>query len=279
MKVLTGKTAVVTGAASGIGAATAVAFAKEGMNVVIADVQEEYLKIVANQIKNLGVECISFRTDVSDSRQIEKLAEAALSKFHSVDVLFNNAGVLHVASILEHSENDWQWVLGVNLFGVINCVRIFAPIMKSQNTEAHIVNTASIGGFTTGPGLAAYKTSKHAVIAFSEVLEAELTDTPIGISVLCPGWTNTGIMQSDTARPERYNDSITENRNMHEATRNIQRGIKSAKRGADSDVIAKCVLKGIMNDEFFIIPDRSFHEKFQDRVSRILGKVLSFEND
>ena len=279
MKVLTGKTAVVTGAASGIGAATAIAFAKEGMNVVIADVHRENLEIVANQIINLGVECISIRTDVSDSRQIEKLAEATLLKFRSVDVLFNNAGVLHVASILEHSENDWQWVLGVNLFGVINCVRIFAPIMKTQNTEAHIVNTASIGGFTTGPGLAAYKTSKHAVVAFSEILEAELTDTHIGISVLCPGWTNTGIMQSDATRPERYKDSITENRNMHEATRNIQRGIKSAKRGTDSDEIAKYVLKGIKNDEFFIIPDRSFHEKFQDRVSRIVGKVLSFEDD
>jgi NAD(P)-dependent dehydrogenase (short-subunit alcohol dehydrogenase family) len=276
VKILTGKTAIVTGAANGIGAATAIAFAKEGMNVVIADIQEENLKIVANQIKNLGVECISIRTDVSDSSQIEKLAEASVSKFHSVDVLFNNAGVLHVASILEHSENDWQWVLGVNLFGVINCVRVFAPVMKSQNTEAHIVNTASIGGFTTGPGLAAYKTSKHAVIAFSEVLEAELKGTSIGISVLCPGWTNTGIMQSDSARPERYNDLITENRNMHEVTRNIQRGIKSAKKGADSEVIAKCVLRGIMNDEFFIIPDRSFHEKLQERVSRILGKSFEF---
>ena len=271
MKILRGKTAVVTGAGSGIGASTAIAFAKEGMNLVIADIQEENLITVEQTIKTLGVDCISVRTDVSDSIQLEKLAEATLAKFKRIDLLFNNAGVLHVAPILEHSENDWNWVIGVNLFGVINGVRIFAPIMRDQKTEAHIVNTASIGGFTTGPGLGAYKISKHAVIAFSEILDAELTDTLISVSVLCPGWTKTGIMQSEGARPRKYKDSTNKARNLKEASRNIQRGMESAIKGADTDFIAKCVIDGVTSDQFYIIPDVSFHEKFNERVSRIIG--------
>jgi NAD(P)-dependent dehydrogenase (short-subunit alcohol dehydrogenase family) len=271
MKIIKGKTAVITGAGSGIGAATAIACAKEGMKLVLADVQEENLMSVETRVKNFGVGCISIRTDVSDSEQIEKLAEVTLLKFKRVDFLFNNAGVLHVASILEHTEKDWHWVLGVNLFGVINGVRIFGPIMRDQKTEAHIVNTASIGGFTTGPGLGAYKISKHALVAFSEVLEAELADTLIGVSVLCPGWTNTGIMQSEGSRPAKYRDSINEIQNFQDASKNIRRGVESAAKGADTNFIAKCVINAVINDIFYIIPDISFHGKFKERVSRILG--------
>ena len=270
MKELFGKTAVITGAGSGIGAATALACAGEGMNLVLADTQEDNLMSVESRVKNFGVNCISIRTDVSDSKQIESLAEETLAKFESVDLLFNNAGVLHVASILEHTEKDWQWVLGVNLFGVINGVRIFGPIMRDQKTNTHIVNTASIGGFTTGPGLAAYKISKHALVAFSEVLEAELSDTLVGVSVLCPGWTNTEIMRSEEMRPEKYKDSTSNNRDVLEANKHIEHGIESAKKGARSDFFAKCVLNAVKNDIFFILPDKSFHTKFKERVSRIL---------
>ncbi len=271
MKTLRGKTAVITGAGSGIGAATAIACAKEGMNVVLADVQEVSLLNVEARIRNIGIECLSVVTDVSDSEQLEKLAERTFSAFKSADLLFNNAGVLHVASLLEHSEKDWQWVLGVNLFGVINGVRIFAPLMREQKTEAHIVNTASIGGFTSGPGLAAYKISKHALVAFSEILEAELAETSIGVSVLCPGWTNTGIMHSESARPEKFRDSRIETRNFEEASKNIHRGMESAAKGENSEFIAKCVIDAVLNNKFYIIPDTSFHDKFKDRVSRIMG--------
>jgi NAD(P)-dependent dehydrogenase (short-subunit alcohol dehydrogenase family) len=270
VKILKGKTAVITGAGRGIGAATAMACAQEGMNVVLADVDEKNLSHMEEAIRSIGGDCLSVLTDVSDSLQVEKLAKETISVFKTADLLFNNAGVLHVASILEHTEKDWQWVLGVNLFGVINCVRVFAPLMKKQKTESHIINTASIGGFTTGPGLGAYKTSKHALIAFSEVLEAELADSSINVSVLCPGWTNTGIMHSETIRPEKFKNSLTENRNSLEIKRNILRGIESAAKGEDSDFIAKCVIEAVLKNKFYVIPDISFHNKFKDRVYRIL---------
>ncbi len=270
MKILKGKTAIITGAGRGIGAATAIACAQEGMNVVLADVDEKNLFHVEEVVRSIGVDCLSVVTDVSDSKQVEKLAKETISVFKTADLLFNNAGVLHVASILEHTEKDWQWVLGVNLFGVINCVRVFAPVMKEQKTEAHIVNTASIGAFTTGPGLGAYKTSKHALIAFSEVLEAELAESSINVSVLCPGWTNTGIMLSETIRPQKFKDSTKSKRSNLEIKRNIMRGIESASKGADADFIAKCVIEAVLENKFYVIPDISFHNKFKERVSRIL---------
>jgi len=269
MKVLEGKTAVITGAASGIGAATAIRLAKEGMNIVLSDVREDYLLKVEKKIRKIGANCFSVKTDVSDSEQIESLATAAQSAFKTIDLLFNNAGVIHTASIFEHTEKDWQWVLGVNLFGVVNCVRIFAPLMQEQGTESYIINNASIGGFTTGPGLVAYKTSKHALIAYSEILEAELKDSYIRVSVLCPGWTNTNFMHSDTTRPEKYRN-IEKNQNNQEFNMHLIKGIESAKNGVTPEFIAECVLDAVIKNKFYIIPDTSFHSKFKDRVSRII---------
>lgn len=270
MKILKGKTAVITGAGSGIGAATAVMCAKKGMNVVISDIHEENLLSVEQEIKNIGVEVLSVKTDVSDSSQIQLLATKTYSVFKSVELLFNNAGVLHVAPLLKHTENDWQWVLSVNLFGVINSVRIFTPLMCEQKTESHIVNTASLGGFTTGAGLAAYKTSKHAVIAFSEVLEAELVNTQVKVSVLCPGWTNTKIMKSEFARPNKYKNYANQTENTREDQMHILKGTESAKKGQSPEFIAECVLNAVINNKFYIIPDNSFHDKFNDRITRIL---------
>ena len=270
MKILKGKTVVITGAGSGIGSATAIRCAKEGMNIVLSDVQEDNLLKVEEIVKNIGANCISVITDVSDSEQLEMLATTTLSVFKSIDVLFNNAGVIHVGSILEHTEKDWQWVLGVNLFGVINGVRIFAPLMRDQLTESNIVINASIGGFTTGAGLAAYKISKHALIAFSEILEAELTDSQVRVSVLCPGWTNTQLMQSEATRPEKYIDFVGFTQNNQESNMHLLRGIESAKNGAPPEFIAECVLDAVINNKFYVIPDTSFHDKFKDRVSRII---------
>ena len=270
MKVLKGKTAVITGAANGIGAATAICLAKEGMNIVLSDVREDGLLKVEKILRNIGANCLSVKTDVSDSEQIESLATATQSAFETIDLLFNNAGVIHVASIFEHTEKDWQWVLGVNLFGVINCVRIFAPLMQEQGTESHIINNASIGGFTTGPGLAAYKTSKHALIAYSEILEAELKDSQIRVSVLCPGWVNTNLMQNDTTRPKKYRNYVEKNQNNLESNMHSLKGIESAKNGVTPEFIAECVLNAVIKNKFYIIPDTTFHSKFKDRVSRII---------
>jgi len=269
MKVLKGKTAVITGAASGIGAATAICLAKLGMNIVISDVRYDFLLKVEKIIKIIGSNCVSVRADVSDSEQIESLANAAQSAFKTIDILFNNAGVIHVAPILEHTKKDWEWILGVNLFGVINCVRIFAPLMREQGTESHIVNHASIAGFTTGPGLAAYKISKHALIAFSEILEAELKESKIKVSVLCSGWTDTLLMHSEMTRPEKYKNSFEQSQNNLETNRHILSAIESAKNGKSPEFIAECVLDAIINNRFYVIPDTTFHRKFKERVDRI----------
>ena len=270
MRVLRGKTAVITGAASGIGAATAISLAKEGMNIVVSDVREDHLLKIEEKLKDIGTNYISAVADVSDSVQIESLATLAQSTFKTIDLLFNNAGVIHVAPILEHTEKDWQWVLGVNLFGAINCVRIIAPIMQEQGTESHIINHASIGGFTTGPGLAAYKTSKHAVIAFSEVLEAELLESQINVSVLCPGWTDTLLMQSEITRPKRYINNFKQNHNKQETNKHMLKAIRSAKNGHSPEFISECLIEAIKNNKFYVIPNTSFHGKFKKRVDRIM---------
>jgi short-subunit dehydrogenase len=270
MRVLRGKTAVITGAASGIGAATAISLAKEGMNIVVSDVREDYLLKIEKNLKDIGANYISVRADVSDSAQIQNLATKTQSAFKTIDLLFNNAGVIHFSSILEHTEKDWQWVLGVNLFGAINCVRIIAPIMQEQGTDSHIINHASIGGFTTGPGLAAYKTSKHALIAFSEVLESELLESQINVSVLCPGWTDTLLMQSEITRPKRYINDFQQSHINQETKKHILKAIKSAKNGHSPEFISECLIEAIKNNKFYVIPDTSFYSKFKKRVDRII---------
>ena len=270
MRVLRGKTAIITGAASGIGAATAISLAKEGMNIVVSDVRKDYLLKIEEKLKGIGANYISAKADVSDSAQIESLVTLAQSAFKTIDLLFNNAGVIHVASVLEHTEKDWQWVLGVNLFGVINCVRIIAPIMQEQGTESHIINNASIGGFTTGPGLAAYKTSKHAVIAFSEVLEAELLESQINVSVLCPGWTDTSLLKSEIKRPKRYMNNFIQSHNKQATNNHMLKAIRSAKNGHSSEFISEYLITAIKNNKFYVIPDTSFHGKFKKRFDRII---------
>jgi short-subunit dehydrogenase len=268
MKEFKNKVAVVTGASSGIGYAIAKRCAKEGMNLVLASRDIERLLLIQEEIMSFGVKAVAVETNVAKLEDIERLADVAYTEFGAVHLLCNNAGVLHVAPILEHTIKDWEWVLGVNLFGVINSINVFGPLMQNQNIECHIVNTSSIAAFTSGPGLAAYKVSKHAILALSEILYAEMQDTKVSVSILCPGWVDTNIMNSDKHRP-------TELKNREDfqplgAEANRQKGINSAKKGVPPSKIADLLIEGIRRKDFYIITDYSFSNKLLERVDGIL---------
>src|SRR5215213_2544837 len=203
MKEFSGKVAVITGAASGIGRGLAEACAREGMKVVLADVDEAALAQAERELKDAGAEVLAVRTDVSKADDVEALARRALDAFGAVHLLFNNAGVGAGTTVWESTLADWEWVLGVNLWGVIHGVRTFVPLMLEQADECHIVNTASMAGLVSGPALGVYKVTKHGVVALSETLCCELAimRSKIGVSVLCPGGVNTRIMDSERVRP------------------------------------------------------------------------------
>lgn len=195
-------TAVVTGAASGIGLALAQRAAADGMDVVLADVDEPGLAEAADALTRTSeAEILTVRCDVSDPDQVESLASTTFERFGHVELLCNNAGVGGGGSVAELSRKDWEWVLGVNLWGVIHGVTSFLPRMVEAGTPAHVVNTASMAGFFATAGMAPYAVSKFGVVALSESMRAELAGSPVGVSVLCPGWVSTRIHESERNRP------------------------------------------------------------------------------
>ncbi|QGG95798.1 SDR family NAD(P)-dependent oxidoreductase [Actinomarinicola tropica] len=204
MEQLEGKVAVITGGASGMGLAFARRFARDGMRLVLADVEVPALDAAVAEFEGEGVEVIGVATDVSDAEAMDRLADAAFDRFGTVHVVCNNAGVSgSSAPVHELTTAEWAWVLGVNLWGVIHGHRVFQPRLVEQG-EGHIVNTASMAGHTAFNGLAPYHATKHAVVALSEVAYHELAaaGSPVGISVLCPGFVNTRIAESDRNKPE-----------------------------------------------------------------------------
>ena len=214
MKEFKGKVAVITGAASGIGRALAERCAEEGMTVVLTGPNEDTLIAAEKDIKSKGATTLVVRTDVSKAEAVESLAKKTLDTFGAVHLLCNNAGVGGGLTIWESTLADWKWTLDVNLWGVIYGIHYFMPIMLKQNTESHIVNTASVAGLLAGTSFGPYTVSKDAVISLSEVLYRQLEEkdiSNIGVSVLCPGVVKTRIMDSDRNRPtELKNDAAVQ---------------------------------------------------------------------
>ena len=208
MKNFKDKVAVITGGASGLGREFALTAHKLGMKLVLADVQQDMLDKTRAELEADGAQVLAMICDVRKGEQVQALADATMKKFGAVHLLFNNAGVGSGGLIWENTEADWEWVLGVNVWGVVHGVRIFTKLMlecakKDPAFEGHIVNTASMAGLLNAPTMGVYNVSKHAVVSLSETLyhDLQLVEAPIGASVLCPYFVPTGISQSHRNRP------------------------------------------------------------------------------
>jgi NAD(P)-dependent dehydrogenase (short-subunit alcohol dehydrogenase family) len=206
-----GRTAVITGAASGFGLECSRIAAREGMNVVMADVQWQALETAVEDIRSLGAQVLGFRLDVSKAAEVEALAAATMGRFGVPHFVFNNAGVGAGGLIWEHSLKDWEWVIGVNLMGVAHGVRVFTPLMLAAadadpDYRGHIVNTASMAGLLNAPNMGVYNVSKHAVVSLSETLyqDLALVSEQVHAHVLCPFFVPTGIHRSERNRPAEF---------------------------------------------------------------------------
>jgi NAD(P)-dependent dehydrogenase (short-subunit alcohol dehydrogenase family) len=251
-----GRIAVVTGAASGIGLALAERFAAEKMKLVLADVEAAALESAHASIRAQGGDAIAVRTDVMREEEVKRLAEAAFDKFGNVHILCNNAGVGGVLGgdgLWNLSQQDWDWVLGVNFFGVLYGIRHFVPRMLEQGQAGQIVNTASVAGLISGGTGAAYTVSKHAVVALSETLYKDLKarNARISASVLCPGWVNTKILESTRNRPEglKAHEPVL----SREMLARLSMVRTFLKEGFPPEEIAGRVVDAIGNDAFYII--------------------------
>jgi NAD(P)-dependent dehydrogenase (short-subunit alcohol dehydrogenase family) len=261
MQDFTGKTAVVTGGASGIGLALTKRFLAEGMNVVVGDVEKRALDAVVDELGVVGV-----ATDVSDPDQMQALADATLEAFGGVHVFCNNAGVGGGGLTWEVPLSTWQWVIDVDLWGVIHGVRTFVPLLMQQ-PEAHIVNTASMAGLVAGPFMAPYNAAKHGVVAISETLYKDLSMVAphVGVSVLCPGWVNTNIAESERNRPEHLSLPSDDATPMFDAGAILKDLLAS---GMAPEVLAGKVFDAIREQQFWILTHATESDVWVDAMTQ-----------
>ena len=270
MKEFKGKVAVITGAASGIGRGIAERCVSEGLKVVLADIDEANLTKAEAELKTSGGTVLGVRTDVSKRSDVELLARQALDAFGQVHLLFNNAGVAAGGPPWEATWNDWEWVIGVNLWGVIYGVKVFTPLMLAQNTECHIINTSSAAGLIAGGFSAPYTVTKHAVVALSESLYLTLQqrNSLVKVSVLCPGLVRTNIANAErNGPPELRNEPVT-------MTPEMQAGLAAFKAAMEASMppfqVADVVFDAIRKEQFYILPHSEWTEVIQLRTDKLL---------
>jgi NAD(P)-dependent dehydrogenase (short-subunit alcohol dehydrogenase family) len=270
MKEFKDKTAVVTGGASGIGRAMGELFLAKGMNVVLADIEQKALDTTVAALNASGDRCIGVLTDVSRAGDVQSLADAALAEFGAIHIACNNAGVFAGGLLWEQSLADFQWQLDVNVWGVIHGVRTFVPIMAGQDSECHIVNTASMAAVTAMPYSGIYHMTKHAVLGLSESLYHELAfHVPnVKVSVLCPEAINTGIAASERNRPNAYSregDIVQSDARTMVA----QALADSVAQGLGPEVMAQRVFDAIVAERFYILSEEAWRDTAHVRLEDI----------
>ncbi len=270
MKTLQGKIAVVTGAASGLGRALTLAFAGEGMHVALADVDEPNLARVADEVRARGVRTHARRVDVSRGDEVQALAQSTVAELGGAHVVCNNAGVSPLGAVWENTVADWQWTLGVNLWGVIHGVRAFAPRLLAQD-EGHFVNTASVAGLISPPGMGAYNVSKHAVVALSESLYHDLAErgSRVGVSVLCPAYVPTAISDSERNRPaELANPRKEKSAEQLAKEAMLRKAVQSGKISAEE--VAQAVVAAVKDERFYVLTHARIKPAIRARMEDIL---------
>src|SRR6516162_3964639 len=270
MKDFNSKVAVITGAASGIGRALAERCVREGMKVVLADVEPGALAEVEASLQAAGGTALAVRTDVSQATDIEALARKTLEAFGAVHLLCNNAGVATSGTaVWESSLTDWEWVIGVNLWGVIHGVRSFVPIMLAQDTQCHIVNTASLSGLISFPGGSVYAVSKHGVVTLSESLHHELAErgAKVKVSVLCPGLVQTRIVDCARNRPARLASRTPMGPVEAAGWETLRQQMQTAMPPAQ---VADAVFQAIHEERFYILTHPEGKDWIRTRMEDIL---------
>jgi len=269
-----GHVAVVSGAGSGIGAALAAAFGAEGGRIVLADVDAPALERIDASLSAKGIETLVVPTDVSDPEAVSRLGRATLDRFGRVDVVCNNAGVSTFNLLADQTLDDWRWVIGVNLWGVVHGVQTFLPILRAQGTPAHIVNTASVAGLWSGiPFIGPYAVSKVGVVSLSETLRDELAaeGSAIGVSVLCPGSVATDVTQAERHRPPVLGSEVRTPAGEH--MRMLIRDALTGPDGKAPAAVAAMVLNAIRRDQFWIVTHASAAQTLEARFAAILAEV------
>src|SRR5713226_2372424 len=264
MTELKGKVAAVTGAASGLGRAMALAFADEGMDLALADVDQKGLQEVLQAVKAKGVDGFTMQVDVSKQAEIDAFAARA----GKIYLVCNNAGVSPLGAAWENSLADWQWILGVNLWGVIHGVRAFVPRLIEQN-EGHVVNTASVAGLISPPGSGAYNVTKHAVVALSETLHHDLRSrgSAVGVSVLCPAYVPTGIADSERNRPAGLEPTAKSKETLARAQM-LKKAVASGRLSADD--VARAVVQAVKEERFYILT----HPRIKGAIAARMEDIL-----
>ena len=274
MQVFKDRVAVITGAASGFGREFALIGARLGMKLVLADVQQDALDKTKAELDQQGAQVLAMLCDVRHAEQVQALADAAMERFGAVHLVFNNAGVGSGGLIWENTQADWEWVLGVNLWGVIHGTRIFTNLMfecakSDPQFEGHIVNTASMAGLLNAPAMGVYNVSKHAVVSLTETLyqDLDLVDAPIGASVLCPYFVPTGISQSHRNRPEDVKGDVPTS-SQRAAQAISDKAVSSGKVTAQE--VAEKTFKAISDKQFYIFSHPGALGNVQEHMEDII---------
>ncbi|KLR62405.1 short-chain alcohol dehydrogenase [Actinobacteria bacterium IMCC26207] len=271
MEQFEGKVAVVTGAASGIGKALATAFADVGMKIVLADVEAVALEVAAEELRSSGADVFAVTADVAQAADVDRIGAAAMDVFGALHVACNNAGVSGGGLSWEIDLETWRWILDVDLWGVIHGVHTFTPLIIASG-GGHIVNTASMAGLTSNPGMSPYNVAKHGVVTLSETLSVELqmTHPEVGVSVLCPGWVRTRINESERNRPDLV--GVEEVEETDAGLLALKEMVNTwIAEGLQPAHVASLVIEAMRENRFYVLTHPEWQGMIQDRIDRMLS--------